>query len=43
TLSPVQGIGAAIVLGSVWAGQRTNRPPKQGAATGLEKARPQAT
>ncbi len=26
SLTPVQGIGAAIVLGSVWAGQRANRP-----------------
>ena len=26
SLSPVQGLGAAIVLGSVWAGQRANRP-----------------
>lgn len=26
SLSPLQGLGAAIVLGSVWAGQRANRP-----------------
>ncbi|WP_272008899.1 EamA family transporter [Roseovarius sp. ZX-A-9] len=26
SLSPMQILGAAIVLGSVWAGQRTNRP-----------------
>ncbi len=26
SLSPLQGIGAASVLGSVWAGQRANRP-----------------
>jgi probable blue pigment (indigoidine) exporter len=26
SLSPWQGLGAAIVLGSVWAGQRANRP-----------------
>lgn len=25
SLSPVQGLGAAVVLGSVWAGQRANR------------------
>jgi probable blue pigment (indigoidine) exporter len=25
SLSPLQGLGAAIVLGSVWAGQRANR------------------
>lgn len=26
SLSPLQGLGALIVLGSVWAGQRANRP-----------------
>jgi probable blue pigment (indigoidine) exporter len=26
SLSPLQGLGSAIVLGSVWAGQRANRP-----------------
>lgn len=26
SLSPMQGLGALIVLGSVWAGQRANRP-----------------
>lgn len=26
SLSPLQGLGAAIVLGAVWAGQRANRP-----------------
>ncbi|MGR3322592.1 MAG: EamA family transporter [Pseudooceanicola sp.] len=26
SLSPMQGLGAAVVLGSVWAGQRANRP-----------------
>ena len=26
-LSPLQGLGAAIVLGAVWAGQQANRAP----------------
>lgn len=30
-LSPVQALGAVIVLGSVWAGQRANRPRRTGA------------
>ncbi|RMH47687.1 MAG: EamA family transporter [Alphaproteobacteria bacterium] len=37
-LSPLQGIGAAIVLGSVWAGQRANRPAPQRADAGPIKA-----
>jgi len=32
SLSPVQGFGAAIVLGSIWAGQRMNRPRLDAAA-----------
>ncbi|MFP1632138.1 EamA family transporter [Zhengella sp. ZM62] len=30
SLSPLQGLGAAIVLGSVWAGQLANRPTAEG-------------
>lgn len=37
-LSPVQMLGAIIVLGAVWAGQRANRPPASDLA-----ARPGAT
>jgi probable blue pigment (indigoidine) exporter len=38
SLSPLQAIGAAIVLGSVWAGQRVNRP-----STGIVKPIPVKT
>ena len=38
-LSPLQGIGAAIVLGSVWAEQRANRPSAS-TATMLPAPRP---
>ena len=33
SLSPMQGLGAAIVLVSVWAGQRANRPGTQKSST----------
>ena len=39
SLSPVQGLGAAVVLGSVWAGQRANRPTA-GSADGGDVPRP---
>ena len=40
SLSPLQGIGAIIVLGSVWAGQRAHRPAPGGAAKNPIQSRP---
>lgn len=38
SLSVVQAVGAAIVLGSVWAGQRANRPRPETASPGIPRA-----
>lgn len=40
TLSPAQGLGALIVLGAVWAGQRANRPSADDVSPRPAPARP---
>ena len=42
SLSPLQGLGAAIVLGSVWAGQRANRPAAEGPTVHTAQSRARA-
>lgn len=42
SLSPMQGLGAAIVLGAVWAGQRANRPRAGNTAPALVAPRARA-